>query len=135
MRLASVMQEIADRLDTITGLRVHAFPADVVHPPALVFSYPETYEYDSTYGRGMDRITLPAIVVVGRVSDRASRDVLSDYVDGSGTSSIKQVAESGTYTAFDSVRVMSVEFDAVTIAGQDYLAGLFSFDIAGKGAP
>jgi hypothetical protein len=134
MDLADVMDQTGDRLDTIGGLRVWRYPPNSLTPPGAVVSYPEDYDYDATYGRGMDRMTLPVVVVVGKPSDRASRDKLAAYVDGSGAASVKAVLESGTYTAFDSVRVMRVEFDVVTIAGTDYMAALFSLDIAGQGA-
>lgn len=134
MNLADVMQAVADRLDTIDGLRCFGYPPGTVSPPAAVVSYPDTYTYDETYGRGMDRLKLPVVVVVGKVSDRSARNQLGAYVDGSGTSSVKVVLESSTYTAFDSVRVESVEFDMVSIAGVDYMAALFTLDIAGSGA-
>lgn len=133
MNLADCMDAIATQLDTITGLRTFAFPPDSLVPPAAVVSYPEDYTYDAAYGRGMDRLTLPVVIVLGKPTDRSVRDRLGAYVDGSGTRSVKQVVEAGTYTAFDSVRVASVEFDVVAIGGQDFMAALFSLDIAGKG--
>lgn len=134
MNLADVMDQVATQLDTISGLRVYAYPADSVAPPAAIVSYPKEYEYDATYGRGSDRISLPVVVVAGKVSDRASRDALGAYVDGSGTSSVKAVLESASYTAFDELRVTGVEFDTVLIAGTNYIAALFTLDIAGEGA-
>lgn len=134
MNLADVMDEIAERLDTITGLRCFAYPPGSISPPAAIVSYPEDYTYDATYGRGMDRLTLPVVVVVGKVSDRSARDQMGAYVDGSGASSVKQVLESGAYTAFDTVRVTGVEFDTVPIAATDYLAATFDLDIAGSGS-
>lgn len=134
MNLADVMQQVADRLDLIDGLRVSGFPAPKVVPPAAIVSYPDTYDYDATYGRGMDRVTLPVVVVVGKASDRTARDRLGAYVDGSGPKSVKQVLESGTYAAFHTLRVVSVEFDVVTVGGTDYVAALFDLDIAGSGA-
>lgn len=134
MILSDVMDELATQLDTISGLRTFAFPPDSVVPPAAIISYPETYTYDETYGRGMDRMTLPAIVVVGRLSDRSTRDLLSAYVDGSGSSSVKAVVEAGSYTACHTVRVASVSIDVVTIGGDDLLAGTFDFDITGSGS-
>jgi hypothetical protein len=55
-------------------------------------------------------------------------------VDGSGASSVKAVLESGTYTAFEAVRVTGGEFDTVTIGGTDYLAVAFDLDIVGRGS-
>lgn len=134
MNLGAVMDAVAARLDTIVGLRCFAYPPDAIQPPAAIVSYPETIAFDATYGRGMDRITLPLVVVVGKVHDRSTRDVLGAYCGGSGATSVKAVLESGTYTAFDVVRVASAEFDVVTIAGTEYMAGLFELDIAGQGA-
>lgn len=134
MDLADVMDEVASRLDTITGLRCFAYPPGTVNPPAAVVSYPDTYTYDETYGRGSDRLSLPVVVVVGKVSDRSARDQIGAYVDGSGARSVKAVLESGTYTAFDELRVVSVEFDVVTIGGTDYMAALFTLDILGSGS-
>jgi hypothetical protein len=134
MDLADVMDALAARLDTIDGLRVHAHPPGTVTPPAAVVAYPEAVTFDATYGRGMDRMTLPVVVVVGKASDRTARDQLGAYADGSGPKSVKAVVESGTYTAFDTVRVMSVEFDVIAIGGTDYLAAMFDLDISGPGS-
>ncbi|HZO67756.1 MAG TPA: hypothetical protein VFB74_22390 [Kribbellaceae bacterium] len=133
MNLAAVMDAVSARADTIAGLRCYAWPVAKVTPPALIVSYPEDITFDETYGRGMDRMTLPAVAVVGKASDRTARDLVAAYCNGSGASSVKQVLESGTYTAFHHVRVASIEFDVVSIAGVDYIAALFTLDIAGSG--
>lgn len=134
MNLGDVMQAVADRIDTIADLRVHAYPPDAVQPPTAIVTYPDTYTYDATYGRGMDRISdLPVVLLVGKVSDRASRDTITKYVNGSGAASIKAVVESGTYTAFDTVRVTGVTFDIISIAAVEYLGATFTLDIAGQG--
>lgn len=134
MILNDVMNEVGAQLDTITGLRVWDYPPNKITPPAAIVAYPDTLDFDATYGRGSDRLTLPVLVVVGKVSDRASRRQLATYCDGAGASSIKAVLEAGTYTAFDSIRVMRIDFDAVTIAGVDYAAALFDVDIFGQGS-
>lgn len=134
MDLGDVMDQVATQLDTITGLRVFAHPPGTVVPPAAVVSYPETYTFDETYGRGMDRLTLPVVVVVGKPTERSTRDRLAAYCDGSGSSSVKAVLESGAYSAFHMLRVVDIEFDAVTIGGTDYMAALFTVDIAGQGS-
>jgi hypothetical protein len=136
VNLASVMDAISARLDTIAGLRCFAYPPGSVVPPAAVVGYPTTYGYDETYGRGVDRMSLPVVLVIGKVSDRVARDQLAAYVSGSGTVtvSVKTVIEGGTYTAFDVVRVTGVELDTYTIGATDYLAAIFDLDILGKGA-
>lgn len=134
MDLANVMDAVSNRLATIAGLRCFAYPPPTITPPAAVVSYPDACEFDATYGRGMDRLKLPVVLVVGKVSDRATRDALGAYCNGSGASSVKAVLESGTYSAFDSLRVESIDFDVVSIAGVDYMAGAFTLDIAGQGS-
>jgi len=134
MNVGVVADQLAARLGTIAGLRVFAYPPDSLQPPAAVVGYPETISYDETYGRGSDRLTLPVVVVDGKVSDRATRTRLAAYADGTGAKSVKAVVESGTYTAFDTVRVAAAEFDVVAIAGTDYMACLFDLEIVGSGA-
>ena len=135
MDLAAVADELAARLGTITGLRVSAFPPPTVVPPAAIVSYPERVDFDATYGRGLDRAERwPIVLVVGKASDRTARDRIYAYAEGSGAASVKAVLESGTYTTFESIRVASVEFDVVTIAGIDYIAAMFAVDIAGPGS-
>lgn len=134
MNIDDVMDEISTRLDTITGLRCFAWPPGAAVPPAAVVGYPSRYDYDETYGRGMDRMTLPVVVLVGRPTDRSTRDAMAQYVNGSGSASIKAVLESGTYTALHTLRVMSADFDVYQLGGTDYLAAIFELDIAGQGS-
>lgn len=135
MNLLDVMEEIAARLDTITGLRVFGYPEKAFHPPAAVVSYPESYIFDATYGRGMDRIEdLPVVVVVGDVHARGTRAELAPYADGSGAQSVKAVLEAAPHTAFDTLRVTEVIFDVYTIGDIDHMAAVFTCDIAGQGS-
>jgi hypothetical protein len=134
VNVADVMDALADRLDTIDGLRVFAWPVGTLTPPGAVVGYPVDGAYDESYGRGADSMVIPVVVVVGRVSERASRDLLAAYADGSGTRSIKAVLEGGTYTAFDTVQVRWPDFDSYTVAGVDYLAEIFDVAVFGKGS-
>jgi hypothetical protein len=134
MNLRDVMDELAARLDTITGLRVHAQPVGRVTPPAAVLSYPERIEFDATYRRGGDRMSLPLVVVVGRPVDPSTREALGAYCDGTGARSVKAVLESGTYTTLHELTVTTVDFDAVSIAGVDLMAAMFTIDVIGTGS-
>lgn len=133
MNLADVMDEVATALEA-TGLRVTAYPADRVTPPAATIGYPTTLDYDATMTRGADVMVLPVMVIIARVDVRTARDALAQYADGSGAESVKQVLEAHTYTACDSVRVQSAEFGQVTIAGVDYLSGIWNVHVIGSGA-
>lgn len=134
MDIAAVMDEIADQLGTIAGLRVHAAPPGSIQPPAAVVSFPERIDFDATYGRGMDTLKLPVVLAVGRPTERSTRDAIAGYCAGSGSASVKAVLEEGVYAEFDTVRVASVDFDVITIGAVDYMAAVFSLEISGTGA-
>lgn len=133
MDLALVMDEVAGRLRIIEGLRVFEYPPGALTPPAAVVTYPLDVTFDATYGRGMDRMTLPVVAVVGKATDRTARDALAAYCAGTGERSVKAVLESGAYTAFHTLRVVGIDFDVMTIAATDYLGATFSLDITGQG--
>jgi hypothetical protein len=135
MILADVMDDVAERLDTIPDLQVYAYPPGTVRPPAAVVAYPEDIVFDATYGRGVDTMRLPVVLVVGKPSNRSARAEVSAYASGAGARSVKSVLEANldTYTAFEELRVARVEFDVVTIAGTEYLAALFDLQIMGSG--
>lgn len=134
MDLSDVMDAVANRLDTIAGLRVVAYPDGQVNPPCAVVAMPSDISFDATYARGSDRLTLPVVVLVSGTVPRMARDAMAAYCDGSGSSSIKAVVESGSYTAFDSVRVTGIQFDAYTYGGVEYPAAIFDLDIYGHGS-
>jgi hypothetical protein len=134
MNVADVMQALADRAATIEGLRCFAYPPDKVSPPALIVELPETVEFDATYGRGSDSMTIPVVVLVARKDDRTAVKNLLPYLNGSGERSVKQVLESGTYTAMTMVHVSKAELSVFTFGTVDYLGIEYSVDITGKGA-
>lgn len=134
MDLGDVMQEISDRLDTIAGLRCYAGPPGSVVPPAAIVWYPDSITFDEAYQRGSDSMELPVWVLLARPTDRSTRDLLAAYCNGFGASSVKHVLESGSYQAFDTIRVAGIDFGATTVGGTEYATAIFNLDIAGKGS-
>ncbi len=134
MNIASVMDDLAIPLDTITDLRVFPYYAEKITPPAAMVTWPEPIEYDSAMARGADRQTIPIVVVVGRANARSARNSLAKYAAGSGADSVKAVIESHTPTAYHSARVMRAEFGLFVIAGISYLGLTFYVDVIGQGA-
>lgn len=134
MNLADVMDEVAQVLGQITGLRVFEYPPGSVAAPAGAVSYPESIDYDQTYQRGTDQITdLPMVLVVGKATERSARDTVSAWTAGSGPRSVKALMEAHTWTSCDDLTVTSCGFDVVSIAGVDYLAAEFRATIVGPG--
>jgi hypothetical protein len=133
MDLDAVMTEIGEHLD-VTGLRLMVVGEKPV-PPAAWVSYPDSIEFDKTYGRGSDSMELQVGVVVGRTAvARATRKAIAAYCAGSGDNSVKEAIEGTPYESCDSVTVTGVEFDVVDLAGVDYMAALFSVSVVGSGA-
>lgn len=134
MNTADVAEELAAVLSTVTGLRVHAWPVGSVVPPAAVVGLPVSVVFDETYGRGVDVVEVQVVAVVGKVTERAARDLLAEYGSGSGDTSFKQALESGSYASCDSVSVKRWESDVYTAGGVDYGAAVFDLEIRGPGS-
>jgi hypothetical protein len=136
MNLGAVMDEIAEVLTAITGLRCFPYPPSTLTPPAAVVTYPtgEGIAYDATYGRGMDRIPDLEVHLVGaRVTDRAARELAAQWSAPTGTASVKACLEAHDWVSCDVVNVGSAQFDTVTVGAVDYLDVIFHLDIAGGG--
>lgn len=134
MRLNLVMDEVAEVLTTITGLRVLAYPPPTLVPPAGYVSYPQDITYDETYGRGQDQFTdLPIVLVTGKATDRSARDKVTTWAAGSGPLSVKRLMEEHAWVACDDLTINTCEFDVETIGGVPYLVALFKATVVGSG--
>lgn len=127
------MEDLAARLRSIPDLRVHDSPPGSVSPPAAVVGFPDAVTFDAGYHRGLDRLEIPIIVVVGKPSEAAARHNLNVYCASTGAKSIKQVLESASYDAFDTLRLAGFEFAVITIGTTDYLAAVGTAEITGTG--
>lgn len=135
MDLNAVADEITTVLDTIAGLRVTGQPPGSITPPAGFLDYPQSVDFDETYGRGMDRIRdWQVFVVVGPATERSARDRIYEYASATGAKSVKTVLEAAAYTSLNELRVASVEFGFISIGGIDYIGATFHLDIAGQGS-
>lgn len=134
MRLDQVMDEVAKVVQEITGLRVTGWPPQSLSAPAGFVSYPQSVDFDETYGRGSDQFTdLPIVLVAEKVTERSARDRVGGWASGDGSKSVKRAMEAHTWTTCDHVIVTSCEFDVETIAGTPYLAALFKATVVGPG--
>lgn len=136
MNLTDVMAELAAKLES-TGARVSDYAADSIHPPAAFVGMPERIDFDQTYGRGSDTMTVPVVVLVARTDARAGHTLLKPYADGAGPKSVKAALDSSdtnTYVSCDIVRVSTVEFPVYVAGDIKYLSAEFSVDIEGGGS-
>ena len=131
--LNAAMDAIGVRLATISGLRVADYAAQSINVPQAIVSLPTApVEYDAVMGRGADRVVIPVRVLVGAVSDRASRDAIAAYISGTGTQSVKSAIEGTDPTmggVIQTVRVTSATVDIVTVGAVDYLGASFDVEV------
>jgi hypothetical protein len=76
MDVKAVAEEIAGKLDNISGLRGFSYPVDKLPFPGAVIALPDQIDYDQTYGRGSDEMTIPLFVFVPRTNERAAAHAL-----------------------------------------------------------
>lgn len=133
MDIGDVMDALGAAVDTIAGVRVFPYWADKITPPAAIVSWPDI-DYDTTYARGADRLTVPVSLVVGKVDARSARDDLSRFLDGSGAASVKAAIDGHSTAAWDSARVTRAEVAVISVAGISYLGAEFAVDIVGSGS-
>lgn len=125
INLNTAMDAIGVQLAGIIGLRVYDFEASAGATPAAMILPPGPGEgtYDFTKQRGSDHALFRVLVVVGKVSDRAARDRLAAFCDGTGasTTSVKAAVD-----ALVGARVETFGVTAVTWGGVPYYAAEFT---------
>lgn len=134
MNSYDVAEELATRLNAITGLRSHPWPQASVAPPVALVMMPTLVTYDQTFARGGDRYQQDVVVIVGLSNLRSSYEQLSAYLNGSGSSSVKAALDGSDYDNCDSVRVETAETGTYTTANVVYLAATFTLDVVGSGS-
>lgn len=127
--IADVMDAIADTLIEAEILpRVYAYPAGNVTVPAAVVSYPaEDIDFDVTFKNGSDRAVFPVFFLVGKATDKAARDTLSEII--SGASDIKAALDGTLGDVVQTARVTGLRVESVTVAGADYLSATASIEV------
>jgi hypothetical protein len=137
VNITDVQDEIAGKISA-AAIRVLAWDADAVNPPAVLFELPEDYDYDLTFGRGSDEFTLPIVALVGKTDARSARKALGFYIDGSGPKSLKSIVDSSntnTYTSCDTVRVRKAsDIGPYRVGAVLYLGATFETRITGPGS-
>lgn len=91
--IEQVMQGIEARLETIAGLRVTAYIADQVNPPAAVVGVPDIPDYRLTFGRGRFRLAPTVTVLVSASLDRTGQAKLASFANPTGSTSIPAAIE------------------------------------------
>jgi hypothetical protein len=134
MDVAAVMAAIATAVTAGTGVRTAGYPVSTTTAPSAFVDYPTDIQYDQTYGRGSDAMTVPLAMLIGRRDDERTTAAVSAYAAGGGASSVKAAVESYETAAWDVAVVTSANFDYVTVGAVPYVAAVFEIEITGQGA-
>lgn len=137
MNIQDIMDEIGQKLAAIPKLRVYQYNVDKLPPPGAIVGLPETIDFDATYGRGSDSLTIPVWVMVARASAQAAGAQLAAYLDGTGARSVKAAVDSSstnTYSSCDTVTVQRAVPDGYISGGVELLGAEFTVHVAGSGS-
>jgi hypothetical protein len=130
--LKTILEALAAALETIAGLRVFSYMPDSLAPPAAIVQLPESIDYDLTFGRGADTYNLRVLLLVGKVSDRASTANLAQYLNAAGATSIKAAVEAdptlgGLVDDANLKRASGI--GTYTVAGTEYVGALLDVEV------
>jgi hypothetical protein len=78
--------------NAVDDLVAYDYAAEAIIEPCLVVT-DVTIDYDQTFGRGLDAVTVKAVILVSRSDDRAGQKKLQAYLSGSGSASLKAAIE------------------------------------------
>lgn len=93
MNIANIRAGLKTRLATISGLRCYETVPDQFSPPAAIVGMPTAIQFDFVFGRAADRLTYPVRLLVAKATDRSAQERLEQYLDGSGSLSVKTAIE------------------------------------------
>ena len=127
--ISAIADAIATRVKTITDLqyRASAFGKDYVDPPwAVIVPAPGELWHESSFGGGSYDANFVIKLLIGAADDRSAQDRLSDYLDTSGSRSIKAAVDGnlGGVVSFAFIsqvqNVGDVEWAGMTFYGAEF---------------
>lgn len=128
-----VRKGLKGALGSISELRLFDYVPSTISAPCAVIGYPNVYEYDKSFGRGLDRMEIEVTVFLGSVAERSSQDRMDAYISGSGGRSIKVAVEADRTLdgACADIRVVEaknygpIQSENVTYLGATFLCEVF----------
>lgn len=139
--LGAVRSGIAVNLATLPELRrsAHAYVPDSISAPCAIVDSPESYTFDTTFGRGSDEATIPVLLLVGRVDVAGAHQQLDRWASGKGEGTVKAAIErdrggedGALGGACDDCRVTQARgYGRYSFAGNEYLGVEFVVQVVG----
>lgn len=129
INVTDIMALIGERLGVFDELNVYDYPTKSAETPFAFLDFPESIQYDQTFGRGADRMSVRLFVCVSNNDEEYVRTQLAAYAAGDD-SGVKYAVEHDDDEPDYSMRVESVEFAGTVLAGNTYAAAVFTIDVA-----
>lgn len=129
--MTEIRDGLADRMATISGLRVSSYVPDAPRPPIAIV-LPQRIEFDLNAQRGADTFFLRVMLLVSRADDRASQSNLDAYIVGEGSIKAAIEADRTLGGAADTCRVTSLDnYNYVPVGDTLYLGADFNVEVVG----
>jgi hypothetical protein len=90
--IADVRVALAETLETVDGLRVHAFPAMTYTRPCALVGWPEAFDTTQSFTRTVT-YRIPVKVEVDAPHDRGADVELGRFIEADGATSIEQAVD------------------------------------------
>lgn len=126
--MAATMDAIAAAL--VSGgctAKAYAYPASTVQKRQAAVGYPESVEFDMTFGRGLEAATFPVWLICGYPTEETTRDEVSRLV-GSATD-VKTALDGNLGGVVSSLRVTDCRIETYETTGGAYVAVRFDCEV------
>lgn len=128
LNLVTAMDGLAAAFLTATGVtRAFGYPNEDARPGDAIVGYPESVEFDLTFGRGADRVTFPVWVICGESQLTGTRTFVSSLL--LGAADIKDQVDGASTISGATVRVADASIDRVELQGLMHLSVRFNCDV------
>lgn len=130
MQLSTIRAGLATRLATISGLRVEQFVPETANPPCAFIGAP-TVTFDDDFN-GSCTVRFPVLVLVSAADMKRGQDALDDYIDTTGSKSVRAAldADPDLAGAAQSVRLTGVDTPQLyTFGEQSYVGASFTVEV------
>ena len=124
MTIAAMVSGLATRVSTIPsiGNRAFAYQPEQINPPTAICAVVGV-EYDEDFS-GIYSVDLGVLVIVSRADARSGQTALYDYLESTGTSSVRAAVDTEPTLSSSAAdcRVLSAGSpQVITVGGQEYL--------------
>jgi hypothetical protein len=127
--VAAIMEAIADALVTAGVVdRAYGWPNAIVQKRQAVVGYPTRVDFDMTFARGLESVTVPVWVVCGYPGDQSTRTEVSRLI--ASATDVKDALDGTLSSSVSSVRVTDCQVETYPVTPEsDHMAVRFDVEV------